>query len=49
MPGVTFLRQVTVAAYTESRFGRVEADLDAENERIFALPLSGRHEVIVYV
>ncbi len=47
--GVSFLKNVMVSAYTEGKFGRMEADLDADRDRLFALPVSGRHEVLITV
>lgn len=46
--GISFLKNVTVSAYTEGPFGRIEADLD-DDQRIFGLPLSGKHEVLITV
>lgn len=47
--GISFLKNVMVSAYTEGKFGRMEADLDADKDRLFALPISGRHEVLITV
>jgi hypothetical protein len=47
--GISFLKNVSVSAYAEGRFGRVEADLERGGERIFALPLSGDHEIVITV
>lgn len=46
--GISFLKNVTVSAYTEGPFGRIEADLDS-GQRIFGLPLSGKHEILITV
>lgn len=48
VPGISFLKNVTVSAYTEGPFGRMETDL-GEGRGIFALPLSGKHEVLITV
>ncbi len=46
--GIAFLKNVSVSAYAEGPFGRVEADLEV-GTRIFALPLSGEHEIVITV
>jgi hypothetical protein len=45
---VAFLKNVTVAAFTEGGFGRIETD-PGQEERLFALPLSGTHEIVITV
>jgi len=46
---VRFLRNVTATVYTETGFGRTEADLGELGEHLFALPRSGRHEIRITV
>ena len=46
---VRFLRNVTATAYTETGFGRTEAQLEELGEHLFALPRSGRHEIRITV
>lgn len=46
---ISYLKNVFVSAYTEGKFGRVEADLDKAASIRFALPLAGTHEIIISV
>lgn len=47
--GITFLKNVSVSAFTEGSAGRVEANLEDLSGRIFALPRSGEHEILITV
>ena len=47
--GVKFLRQVSSAAFLETGFGRTELYLEDLRDRVFALPRSGRHTILITV
>lgn len=47
--GIKFLRQVMAAAFMETGFGRTEIHLEDLKDRVFALPKSGRHTILITV
>ena len=47
--GVKFLRQVSSALFRETGFGRTEIHLEDMEDRVFALPRSGKHSILITV
>ena len=47
--GVKFLRQVTSAVFRETGFGRTEIHLEDMKDRVYALPRSGKHNILITV
>lgn len=47
--GVNFLRQVSSALFRETGFGRTEIHLEDLRDKLFALPKSGRHTILISV
>lgn len=46
IPGIHYIESVRLTVYQR---GKVEVDLDKANQRVYALPLNGSHEIIVKV
>ena len=47
--GVKFLRQVSSSVFRETGFGRTEIHLEDLRDKVFALPKSGKHTILVAV
>lgn len=47
--GVKFLRQVSSSVFRETGFGRTEIHLEDLKDRVFALPRSGKHTILITV
>ncbi|MEG1683023.1 MAG: baseplate J/gp47 family protein [Oscillospiraceae bacterium] len=47
--GISFLKHVSATAFLETGFGRAEVNLEDLQDKIFALPRSGRHEIRITV
>ena len=47
--GVRLLKQVSATAFQETGFGRTEVRLEDPKDKVFALPRSGRHTILITV
>ena len=47
--GVKFLRQVSSAVFRETGFGRTEIHLEDMKDKVYALPRSGKHNILITV
>lgn len=47
--GVQLLKQVSATAFQETGFGRTEVRLEDPKDKVFALPRSGRHTILITV